>query len=152
MNHCHKLEWIWPTQKNKTRVESVAKNSRRFKCLTNLLEILHRAASKVYSGCLSSTPIPLLIETQLTLLKTTLKHQALSCFERALRLLPEAFNLSAFGVKSVISRLNQKPSWWSYWFSAQETLLSLSEPLIICSPIPFGLLWSLEYHLPYLTA
>ena len=96
--------------KNKTRVESFTKNSRRLKCLTNQFEILHGAPIKVFSECLSSSPIPLLfIETQLILLKTTLKHQALSCFERALRLLPESFNLSALGSKSVISRLNKKP-------------------------------------------
>ena len=98
--------------KNKTRVESVTKNNRRLKCVTTKLEILHRAASKVFSGCLSSTHNPLLlIKTQLTLLKTTLKHQALSCFKRALRLLQELFSLSARGSKSVISRLNKKPSW-----------------------------------------
>ena len=74
--------------KIKTRVECVTKNGGKLKCLTNQLEILHRAARKVFSGCLSSTPILLLlIETQLPQLKITLiKHQALSCFERALRL------------------------------------------------------------------
>ena len=56
--------------KNKTLVECVNKNSRRLICLTNQLKILHRAASKVFSWCLSSTPIPLLpIETQLLRLK-----------------------------------------------------------------------------------
>ena len=77
--------------KNNTIVEGVTKYSRRLICLTNQLEILHRAASKVFSGCLSSTPIQLLlVETQLFQLNITLKHQALSCFGRALRLLPES--------------------------------------------------------------
>ena len=55
-----------------------------------------QAASKVYSGYLSSTPIPLLlIDTQLRMLTNTLKYEALLCFRRALRLLQESFNLSA---------------------------------------------------------
>ena len=96
--------------KNKTFVECVTKNNIRLIYLTNQSEIFHRAASKVFSGCLSSTPIPLLLtDTQLTLLKIILKLQALSCFQRALRLLPESFNLSALGSKSVISRLKKKP-------------------------------------------
>ena len=126
--------------KSKTLVDCVTKNSRRLICLINQLENLLKPASKVFSGCLSSTSIPLLlIETQLPLLKITLKHQALSCFERALRLLPESFSISSLGSKSVISRLKKKPSWWSYCLSTKETLLSLREPLIIRPPIPFGL-------------
>ena len=67
--------------KNKTLTECVTKNSRRLICLTNHLRILHRAVSKVFSGCLSSTPIPLLfIETQLPLFKVTSKHQAFLSF------------------------------------------------------------------------
>ena len=76
--------------KIKTIAKCVIKNRRRLICLTNQLKILLRGANKVLSGCLSSTPIPLLrIKTQLLLLllKITLKHQALSCFERALWLL-----------------------------------------------------------------
>ena len=37
------------------------------------------------------------------------KHQAFSCFERDLLLLQISFNLSALGLKSVISRLKKKP-------------------------------------------
>ena len=56
---------------------------------TKHLEVLHRAACRVISGCLSSTPSsPLLLENQLPPLKLTLKHQALSSFKRALRLPP----------------------------------------------------------------
>ena len=59
--------------KNKTLVECANKNSRRLISLTNQLKNLCRAASEVFSECLSSTPIQLLlIETQLTLLKITL--------------------------------------------------------------------------------
>ena len=54
---------------------------------TNHLEVLHRAACRVITGCLSSTPSSLLLlEAQLPPLKLTLEHQALSSFERALRL------------------------------------------------------------------
>ena len=42
--------------KSKTIFHYVIKNSRRLICLTNQLEILHSAASKVFSGCLSSFP------------------------------------------------------------------------------------------------
>ena len=57
-----------------------------------------RAASKAFSGCLSSTPISLLLnETQLPLLNITLKQQAFSCFGRALCLPQELFIHSAFG-------------------------------------------------------
>ena len=41
---------------NKTLFECVNKNSGRLICLTNQLEILNRAACKVFSWCLSSTP------------------------------------------------------------------------------------------------
>ena len=98
--------------KNKTLVECVTKNSRRVICLTNQLQILYRAASKVFSGYHSSKPMPLFfIETQLPWLKIILKHQALSCFGRALRLLPESLSLNALGSKLEISRLKKKLSW-----------------------------------------
>ena len=47
--------------KMKIIVEYVIENRRRLISLTNQLKILHRAASKVLSGCLSSTPIQLLL-------------------------------------------------------------------------------------------
>ena len=56
---------------------------------TNHLEVLHRAACKVITGCLFSTPSSLLLlEAQLPPLKLTLEHQTLYSFERALRLPP----------------------------------------------------------------
>ena len=70
------------------------------------------ASNKIFSWCLSYTPIPLLlIETKLPLLKITLEHSALSCFGHALCFLPEPLNLSAVVSKSVISRLKKKPFW-----------------------------------------
>ena len=56
--------------------------------VTNItkLERLHRAASRAITGCLSSTPIPLLLyEASLTPLRVTLTHFTLSSYERALR-------------------------------------------------------------------
>ena len=53
---------------------------------TNHLEVIHRAACRVITGCLSSTPSSLLLlEAQLPPLKLTLEHQALYTFKRALR-------------------------------------------------------------------
>ena len=50
---------------------------------TNHLEVLHRAACRVITGCLPSTPSSLLLlEAQLPPLKLTLEHQALYSFER----------------------------------------------------------------------
>ena len=68
--------------KNKALVECANKNSTRLICLTNQLEILHRAASKVFNWWLFSTPIPLLlIDTQLPLEKITLKFFEYQFFE-----------------------------------------------------------------------
>ena len=57
---------------------------------TNHLQVLHRAACRVITGCLSCTPsFLLLLEAKLPPLKLTLEHQAFSSFERALRLPPD---------------------------------------------------------------
>ena len=57
------------------------------------LQRLHRAASRAITGCLSSSPIPLLLtEASLPSLRINLTHVTLSSYERALRLL----NLSYF--------------------------------------------------------
>ena len=71
--------------KNKTLDECVNKNSRRLICLTNQLEIMHRAASKVFMHrAASMIPLfhPLLpIETQLLLLKIALNFFKYQFFE-----------------------------------------------------------------------
>ena len=54
------------------------------------LERLHRAASRAITGCLSSSPIPLLSEAYLRPLRVTLTHFTLLSYERALRL-PASF-------------------------------------------------------------
>ena len=68
-----------------------------FLSATNLtkLEHLHRAASRAISGCLSSSPISLLLsEASLTPLRVTLTHFTLSSYERALRL-PTSFSTNS---------------------------------------------------------
>ena len=122
-------------------------------CLTNQLEIFHRAVSKVYSVRLSSISIPLLLkETHLPVLKIILKHQALSCFRRVLCLFPELLNLSVLGSKLVISRIKKNPSGDHIAYPQKKKLLSLREPLILCPPIFFTPQSSLEYLPPNLTA
>ena len=72
---------------------------------TNHLEVVHRAACRVITGCLFSTPSSLLLlEAQLPPLKLTLEHQTLYSFERALRLPPTSpafmpWQLETFPVK-----------------------------------------------------
>ena len=67
---------------------------------TNHLEVLHRAACRVITGCLFSTPSSLLLlEAQLPPLKLTLEHQTLYSFERALRLPPDFSSLYALAIK-----------------------------------------------------
>ena len=73
---------------------------------TNHLEVLHRAACRVITGCLISTPSSLLLlEAQLPPLKLTLEHQTLYSFERALRLPPDFSSLYALAIKNVPCRL-----------------------------------------------
>ena len=58
------------------------------------LECLHRAATHAITGCLSSSPIPLLLtEASLPSLRVTLTHFTLLFYERALRL-PTFFPIS----------------------------------------------------------
>ena len=104
---------------------------------TNYLEVLLRAACRVITGCLSSTPsCQLLAEAQLPPLKLTLEHQALSSFERALRLPPDFSTLIALATRNVPSRLKTKPFWRSFCSLATQPLPSPRETLIICPPFP----------------
>ena len=104
---------------------------------TNHLEVLHRAACRVITGCLSSTPSSLLLlEAQLHPLKLTLEHQTLYSFKRALRLPPDFSSLYALAIKNVPCRLKKKPSWRSFCSSATHPLPSPRESLITCPPFP----------------
>ena len=104
---------------------------------TNHLEVLHRAACKVITGCHFSTPSSLLLlEAQLPPLKLTLEHQTLYSFERAMRLSPDFSSLYALATKNIPCRLKKKPCWRSFCSSAPQPLLSPRETLIMCPPFP----------------
>ena len=78
-----------------------------FLSVTNFtkLERLHRAASRAITGCLSSSPIPLLpSEASLPSLRVTLTHFTLSSYERALRS-PTSFPISNLAGLEVKPRL-----------------------------------------------
>ena len=102
---------------------------------TNHLEVLHRAACRFITGCLSSTPSSLLL-LQLPPLKLTLEHQTLYSFERGLRLPPDFSSLYALAIRNVPCRLKKKPSWRSFCSSATQPLPSPRESLISCPPFP----------------
>ena len=101
------------------------------------LERLHRAASRAITGCLSSSPIPLLLsEASLPPLRVTLTHFTLLSYERVLRL-PNSFpisDLARLGVKPRLCR--------SSWRALVSThpLMFLStcsrEALLACPPFP----------------
>ena len=130
--------------KKQTLAECVTKNCRRLLCLTDQLEVLHRAPSNIFSRCLSSTHVPYPVAsygnpTSLVekYFKNTTHFQASSV---ACSSSPESINLSALGPKSVINHIKEKKlSWWLYYLSTEETLLFLREPLIICPP---NFLWT----------
>ena len=104
---------------------------------TNHVEVLHKAACRVITGCLSSTPSSLLhLEAQLPPLKLTLEHQTLYSFERALRLPQDFSSLYALAIRSVPCRLKKKPTWRSFSSSAIQPFPSPRETLIMCPPSP----------------
>ena len=101
------------------------------------LERLHRAASRAITGCLSSSPIPLLLsKASLPPLRVTLTHFTLLSYERALRL-PTSFPIS------VLARLGVKPrlcrSSWRAFVSTHPLMLpstSSREALFACPAFP----------------
>ena len=101
------------------------------------LERLHRAASRVITGCLSSSPIPLLLsEASLPPLRVTLTHFTLLSYERALRL-PTSFPISG------LARLGVKPrlcrSSWIAFASTHPLMIPSTcsrEALLGCPPCP----------------
>ena len=129
-----------------------------FLSATNLtkLERLHRAASRAITGCLSSSPIPLLLsEASLPPLRVTLTHFTLFSYERALRL-PTSFPISG------LARLGVKPrlcrSSWRAFGSTHPLMLpsTLSRGLFllalpflgICLPSPWSPPFPLHDSLP----
>ena len=106
-----------------------------FLSATNLtkLERLHRAASRAITGCLSSSPIPLLLsEACLPPLRVTLIHFTLFYYERALRL-PTSFPISGLarlGVKPRLCRL-----YWRAFASTHPLMLpSTSREAFLACP------------------
>ena len=101
------------------------------------LERLHRAASRAITGCLSSSPIPLLLtEASLPPLRVTLTHFTVLFYERALRL-PTSFPISG------LARLGVKPrlcrSSWRVFASTHPLMLPSTcfrEALLACPPFP----------------
>ena len=110
-----------------------------FLSATNItkLERLHRAASRAITGCLSSSPIPLLLtEASLPPLRVTLTQFTLFSHERALRL-PTSFPISG------LARLGLKPklcrSSWRAFASTQPLMLPSTcsrKALVACPPCP----------------
>ena len=118
-----------------------------FLSATNItkLERLHRAASRAITGCLSSSPIPLLpteaslpllYEASLPPLRVTLTPFTLFSYERALRL-PTSFPISG------LARLGVKPrlcrSSWRAFASTDPLMLPSTcsrEALVACPPCP----------------
>ena len=104
------------------------------------VERINRSSCRVITGCLSSTPIPLLhIEALLPPLRVTLTHQSLSFFKQALRL-PPTFPIASLANSNPRTRL-KKSSWRSFSRSHNLTpnLHLTREPLILCPPNPPGL-------------
>ena len=101
------------------------------------MERLHRGASRAITGCLSSTPIPLLLtEASLPPLRVTLTHFTLFSYERALRL-PTSFPISG------LTRLGVKPrlcrSSWRAFASTHPLMFPSTcsrEALLACPPCP----------------
>ena len=97
------------------------------------LERLHRAASGAITGCLSSSPIPLLLsEASPPFLRATLTHFIRSSYERALRL-PTSFPISGLAILRVKPLLCR--SSWRAFASTRSLMLpstSLMEALLAC--------------------
>ena len=116
------------------------------------LERLHRVASRAITGCLSSSPIPLLFsEASVPPLRVTLTHFTISSYERALRL-PTSFPISG------LARLRVKPrlcrSSWRAFASTHRScfiLLFLERLFLLVLPFLLGIcicsLWSPSFPL-----
>ena len=72
-----------------------------FSSLTHItsVERMHRSSCRLITGCLSSTPIPLLYIEALPPLCVTLTHQSVSFFERVFRL-PSTFPLASLAISN----------------------------------------------------
>ena len=94
-------------------------------------------SSQSLTGCLSSSPIPLLLsEASLTPLQVTLTHFTLLFYERALRL-PTSFPISGLARLGVKPRLSRS-SWRAFVFTHSLMLPSTCsrEALLACPRFP----------------
>ena len=99
------------------------------------LERLHRAASRAITGCLSSSPIPLLLsEASLPPLRVTLTHFNVSSYKRALRL-PTSFPISSLARLGVKPRLCRS-SWRAF---ASTHPLMLPSTFLLALPFLLGI-------------
>ena len=109
------------------------------------LECLHQVASRAITGCLSTSPIPLLpSEAYLPPLQFTLTHFTLLSYERALHL-PTSFPISGLARLGVRPRLCR--SSWRAFASTHLLMLpstSSREALFACPPFS-------PWHLPSFT-
>ena len=120
-----------------------------FLSVTNITKLkrLHQAASRTITGCLSSSPIPLLLsKASLPPLRVALTHFTLLSYERALRL-PTSFPISDSAILGLKPRLCR--SSWRAFASTHPLMLPstfLMEALVACSPfLPWNLpLFTLE--------
>ena len=101
------------------------------------LERFHRAASRAITGCLSFSPIPLLLsEASLLPLRVALTHFTLLSYKRVLRL-PTSFPISGLARLGVRPRLCR--SSWKAIASTHPLMLpptSTREALLACPPFP----------------
>ena len=105
------------------------------------MERLHQATSRAITGCLSSSPIPLLLfEASLPPLQVILTHFTLSSYEWALRL-PTSFPISG------LARLRMKPrlcrSSWRAFASTYPLMLPFTSPREAFLACPPSSLWNL---------
>ena len=123
-----------------------------FLSATNLtkLERLHRAASRTITGCLSSSPNPLLLsEASLSPLRVTLTHFTLLSYEWALCLSTSfpILGLARLGVKPRLCR-----SSWRAFASTHPLMLPSTcsrEALVACPPSPSWNLPSSRWSPPF---
>ena len=110
-----------------------------FLSATNLtkLDCLHRVASHAITGCVLSSPIPLLLsKASLPPLRVTLTHFTLLSYEWALRL-PTSFPISGLARLGVRPRLCR--SSWRAFASSHLLMLPSTcsrEALLACPPFP----------------
>ena len=112
-----------------------------FSSVTNItkLEHLPRAASRAITGCLSSSPIPLIpFEASLPPLRVTLTNFAMSSYEQALHLLTSfpILGLARLGVKPRLCRFSSRAFASTHLITLPSTYPM--EALLASLPFLFG--------------